>query len=272
VLKYGVKIIGLPEAILEPPSRRSAVKIGVIGTGNIGGTLARKLSAAGHHVRVANSRGLEAVRAFADEISATAVETRGAVKGVDLVVISIPFPAVAELPKDLFDMVPQHVPVVDTGNYYPGLRDPQIPQIDTGMPHSVWVSQQLGRPVIKAFNNILAYSLAEFGRPEGAPGRLAIAVAGDDVRSKQMVMDVVNETGFDPVDAGPLDESWRQQPGTPAYCCDYDAETTRKGLAAAVKGEAPKKLERLIDLYRQRGSNMIHADIIAMNRSLNSLD
>ncbi len=248
------------------------MKIGVIGTGNIGGTLARKLSAAGHDVRVANSRGLEGVRAFANEIIATAVDIREAVKGVDLIVISIPFPAVAELSKDLFDTVPQHVPVIDTGNYYPGLRDPQIPEIDAGMPHSVWVSKQLGRPVIKAFNNILAYSLAGLGRPEGSPGRLAIAVAGDDVRSKQIVMDVVNETGFDPVDAGPLDESWRQQPGTPAYCCDYDAETTRKGLAAAIKSEAPKKLERLIDLYRQRGSNMTHAEMVAMNRSLNPLD
>ena len=134
------------------------------------------------------------------------------------------------------------------------------------MPHSVWVSKQLGRPVIKAFNNVLAHSLAELGRPEGSPGRLAIAVAGDDVRSKLIVMDVVNETGFDPVDAGSLDESWRQQPGTRAYCCDYDTETTRKGLAAATKGEAPRKLERLIDLYRQRGSNMTHADVVAMNR------
>jgi 8-hydroxy-5-deazaflavin:NADPH oxidoreductase len=193
-------------------------------------------------------------------------------KGVDLVVKSIPFPAVAGLPKDLFDMVAQHIPIVDTSNYYPGLRDPPIPEIDAGMPQSVWVSKQLDRPVIKAFNNILAHSLAELGRPAGSPGRLAIAVAGDDVRSKQIVMDFVNETGFDPVDAGPLDESWRQHPGTPAYCCDYDAETTRKGLAAAVKGEAPKKLERLIDLYRQRGPNMTHADIVAMNRSLNPLD
>ena len=140
------------------------------------------------------------------------------------------------------------------------------------MPHSVWVSKQLGRPVIKAFNNILAHSLAELGRPSGSPGRLAIAVAGNDVRSKQIVMDVVNDTGFDPVDAGSLDESWRQQPGTPAYCCDYDAEKTRKGLAAAVKGEAPKKLERLIDLYRQRGSTITHADVVATNRSLNPLD
>jgi 8-hydroxy-5-deazaflavin:NADPH oxidoreductase len=249
------------------------MKIGIIGTGNIGGTLARKLSAAGHNVRVANSRGVEGVKAFADEIGATAVDTRGSVEGVDVIVISIPFPAVAELPKGLFDTVPQDVPVVDTGNYYPGLRDPQIPEIDAGMPHSVWVSKQLGRPVIKAFNNILAHSFAELGRLEGSPGRLAIAVAGDDVRSKQIVMDVVNETGFDPVDAGPLDESWRQQPATPAYCCDYDAETTRKGLAAAVKGEAPKKLERLIDLYRQRGfPDITHADHIGMNRSLNALD
>ena len=115
------------------------MKIGVIGTGNIGGTLARKLSAAGHDGRVANSRGLEGVRAFADEIGATAVDTRGAVEGADVIFISNPFPAVAELPKDLFNVVPEDVPVVDTGNYYPGLRDPQIPEIDAGMPHSVGV-------------------------------------------------------------------------------------------------------------------------------------
>jgi len=247
------------------------MKIGIIGTGNIGGTLARKLSAARHDVRVANSRGPEGVRALTDEIGARALDTRGAVTDVVVIVISIPFPAVAQL-KDLFGTVPQHVPVIDTGNYYPGLRDPQIPEIDAGMPHSVWVSKQLGRPVIKAFNNILAYSLAELGRPEGSPGRLAIAVAGDDVRSKQIVMHIVNETGFDPVDAGSLDESWRQEPGTPAYCRDYDAARMRKGLAAAVKGEAPKKLERLIDPYGQRGSELTHADLVAMNRSLNPLD
>jgi 8-hydroxy-5-deazaflavin:NADPH oxidoreductase len=160
-------------------------KVGVIGTGNIGGTLARKLNVAGHDVLVANSRGREGVRAFANEIGATAVDFRGAVQGVDVIVLSIPFAAVAELPKDLFDTVPRDVPVIDTGNYYPGLRDPQIPEIDAGMPHSVWVSEQLPRPVIKAFNNILAHSLAELGLPEGSPGRLAIAVAGDDVRSKK---------------------------------------------------------------------------------------
>ena len=90
------------------------MRIGIIGTGNIGGTLARKLSAAGHDVRVANSRGPEGVGAFANKIGAIAVDTRGAVKSVDLIVISVPFPAVAELPKDLFDTVPQDVPVIDT--------------------------------------------------------------------------------------------------------------------------------------------------------------
>jgi predicted dinucleotide-binding enzyme len=172
----------------------------------------------------------------------------------------------------LFEKVPQNVPVVDTGNYYPGLRDPQIPEIDAGMAHSTWVSKQIGRPVIKAFNNILAHSFAELGHPEGSPDRLAIAVAGDDVKSKRIAMDIVNETGFDAIDAGSLDESWRQQPGTPAYCCDYDAETTRKGLAAAVKGEAPKKLEHLIGILRERGLNMTHADMVAMNRTANPLD
>jgi hypothetical protein len=248
------------------------MKIGIIGIGNIGGTLARKLSAAGHDVRVASSKGPEGVRSFADGIGATAVDTRGAVDGVNAVIVSIPFPAVSKLPRDLFDSVPRNVPVVDTGNYYPGIRDPRIPGIDAGLPESVWVSKQLGRPVIKAFNNILAHSLAELGRPEGSPDRLAVAVAGDDAASKQVVMGLVNEIGFDPVDAGPLVESWRQQPSTPAYCCDYDGEAMRKGLSAAVKGEAAKTRDRLPDLMRQLGPNPSHGDVVAMNRSLHPLD
>ena len=126
--------------------------------------------------------------------------------------------------------------------------------------------------MIKAFNNILAHSLAELGRPEGAPDRLAAAVAGGDAASKQVVMGLVNEVGFDPVDAGSLDQSWRQQPSTPAYCCDYDTRTTRKGLAAAVKGEAPKIRDRHLVLMGQLGPKPSHADIVALNRSLHPLD
>jgi predicted dinucleotide-binding enzyme len=248
------------------------MKIGIIGTGNIGGTLARKLSAAGHEVRVANSRGPDGVRAFAEEIGAVPVDARGALEGANIVILSIPFPAVAKLPKGLFDRLPGNVPVVDTSNYYPGLRDPQIPEIDAGQVKSLWVAEQIGRPVIKAFNNILANSLAELGQPRGAGGRLAIALAGDDAKAKTTVCGLVDEVGFDPVDAGPLAESWRQQPSTPAYCCDYDALEMRRALAAAKPGEAPRKRDLMAATYSKLGPNPTHADIIASNRVTNAAD
>lgn len=243
------------------------MKIGVIGIGNIGGTLARKLSAAGHQVRVANSKGPEGVLSFAEDIGALAVDARGAVEGAELVILSIPLPAVAKLPKDLFDGLPQSVPIVDTGNYYPDLRDPRIPELDAGKVESVWVSEQIGRPVVKAFNNILAHSLAELGRPAGSPDRIAVAAAGDDPAKKRVVMDIVNQVGFDPVDAGALADSWRQQPGTPGYCCDYDAERMREALKKAVSGKGPVIRNQLYERIGSLGSNPSHAEIIAMNRS-----
>lgn len=248
------------------------MKIGIIGTGNIGGTLARKFKAAGHDIRVANSRGINGVRAFAEEIGAEPVDIRGAVEGADVIVLSIPLPALSALPADLFAAVPGSVPVVDTSNYYPGLRDPNIAEIDQGMTESVWVSKQIGRPVIKAFNNILAYTLAELGSAQGTPGRLAAAVAGDDPKAKETVMSLVNQAGFDPVDGGSLEESWRQQPCTPGYCCDYDAETLRKALLTASKGQAAAKRDEFPKHFEQLGPNPSHADIVAMNRSLNAPD
>lgn len=247
----------------------ASMNIGIIGTGNIGGSLARKLRAAGYNVRVANSRGIEGVRSFAEEIDATPVDVMGAVEGVDAVVLSIPFPAISELPDDLFASLPDDVPIIDTGNYYPGMRDPNIPEIDDGMTESVWVSGQLGRPVTKAFNNILAYSLAELGRPEGESGRLAIAIAGDNAKAKSVVSDLVNVVGFDPVDAGGLEDSWRQQPSTPAYCCDYDADDMRKALSSAKKGAAPEIRDRMVEDYGKLPPNATHVDMIAMNRAVN---
>ncbi|MDR6204299.1 NADPH-dependent F420 reductase [Paraburkholderia graminis] len=111
--------------------------------------------------------GLDGVRQFADEIGAQAVDVRGAVDGAEVVILSIPLPAIQALPADLFGSVAADAIVVDTGNYYPDMRDPHIPEIDEGMPESAWVSRQIGRPVIKAFNNVLAYTLAELGQPEG---------------------------------------------------------------------------------------------------------
>ena len=246
------------------------MKIGVIGTGNIGGTLARKLRSAGHDIRMANSRGVEGVRALAEELGVEPADVRGAVQGADAVILSIPFPAIADLPKDLFDGLPENVPVIDTGNYYPGRRDPNIAEIDAGMNESIWVSRQIGRPVIKAFNNILAYSLAELGRPEAASDRLAIAVAGDDAQAKSLVCSLVNDVGFDPVDAGDLDQSWRQQPSTPGYCCDWTADEMREALAAAVPGDAPTKRDRMMETHAALGPDSTHADIVAVNRIANA--
>lgn len=246
------------------------MKIGIIGIGNIGSTLARKLAANGHEVRVANSKGADAVKPFADEIGAIAADAQGAAAGADVVILSVPFPVIAKLAGAL-DGVPASVPVIDTGNYYPEMRDPRIAEIDEGMTESVWVSKQLGRPVIKAFNNILADSLADLGRVAGSPDRLAVAVAGDDEAQKQIAMGIVDEAGFDAVDAGSLEDSWRQQPSTPVYCCDWNAEETRNALAAAEQGAAAAKRDRLPEQFAKLGENPTHEEVIAANRKVNAV-
>jgi len=246
------------------------MKIGIIGTGSIGGTLARKIREAGHEVSVANSKGVDGVQSFADEIGAHAVDIYGAVSNVDLIIVSIPFSAIADLPSDLFDNVPLDIPVVDTSNYYPDMLDLHIAEIDQGQVESLWVSEQLKRPVIKAFNNMLAYSLSQNGLPEGSSNRLALAVAGDDALSKKKVMDLVNDIGFDPVDAGSLQDSWRQQPSTPAYCCDWNVQEMKEALSDAVKGEAPKKRDKLPKYFASLGENPSHSEVIALNRAVNA--
>jgi hypothetical protein len=129
--------------------------------------------------------------------------------------------------------VPSSVVVIDPGNYHPELRDGRIDAIDRGMLESQWVAQQIGRPVVKAFNNILAKSLLEKGVPKGTTERIALSVAGDSLDAKAAVLRLVDELGFDPVDGGDLDNSWRQQPGTPAYCRDLEAVALRRALAEA---------------------------------------
>jgi predicted dinucleotide-binding enzyme len=209
------------------------MKIGIIGAGNIGSALTRRLTALGHDVSVANSRGPETLSELAEQTGATAVTAPDAVKDKDLIVVTIPEKAILDLPDRLISGTEGNVVVVDTGNYYPRHRDGRIDAIEDGLPESRWVEQQIGHPVIKAFNNIQAQHLQDSGQPEGTPGRIALPVAGDDEQAKAVVLDLVNQLGFDPVDAGGLDESWRQQPGTPVYGTDHDANGVREALAQA---------------------------------------
>lgn len=216
------------------------MRIGIIGAGQIGGTLTRRLTKLGHEVFVANSRGIETLAGLAQESGAKAATAAEAARAGEVVVVTIPEAKVRNLPKNLFDNVPNDVVVVDTGNYYPRQRDGRIEEIEAGMPESRWVERQLGRPVVKAFNNIYAEHLMNRGRPEGSTGRIALPVAGDDRRAKAIVIKLLDELGFDGFDAGGLDESWRQQPGTPVYATDLDAQGVRRGLSEASRERKPE--------------------------------
>jgi predicted dinucleotide-binding enzyme len=209
------------------------MKIGIIGAGHIGGTLARRLTALGHEVSIANSRGPETLKDLARETGAKPVTVPEAARAGELVIVTIPEKNIPRLPSRLFAGVPADVVVVDTGNYYPRQRDGRIEPIEGGTAESRWVSDRLGRPVVKAFNNIHARHLLEGGRAAGTPGRIALPVAGDEARAKQVVIGLLDQLGFDGVDAGSLDESWRQQPGTPVYGTDLDAAGVRRALREA---------------------------------------
>lgn len=216
------------------------MNIGIIGAGNIGGNLTRRFTQLGHHVFVANSRGPKTLTDLASETGATPVTVEEAAQRGDVVIVTIPQKNISQLPTNLFAGVPDSVVVVDTGNYYPQQRDGRIAGIEDGMVESRWVSQQLGRPVVKAFNNIYAEHLLKRGKPNGTPGRIALPVAGDDEGAKSVVLGLIDELGFDGVDAGGIEESWRQQPGTPVYAADFDAEGVRRALANANRERKPE--------------------------------
>src|SRR5204862_2766882 len=151
----------MPVPLFKVTHYRKGAKmnIAIIGAGHIGGTLTRRFSALGHNVFVANSRGPETLKALAEETGATPVEVTEAARHGDVVIVTIPERHIPDLPRDLFAGVPDSVAVVDTGNYYPQQRDGRIAGIEDGMTESGWVSQQLGRPVVKTFNNIYAAHL-----------------------------------------------------------------------------------------------------------------
>jgi predicted dinucleotide-binding enzyme len=226
------------------------VNIGIIGAGKIGGTLTRRLRALGHMVRVSNSRDPQTLAELAEETGATAVWAADAAEDADLVIVSIPQKNVSDLAADILTGAKPGAPVIETNNYYPQQRDGLIEPIEAGTPESVWVAEQLGSPVVKVFNGIFWKHLLDHGRPQGADGRIALPIAGAEGPGKQLVFDLVEELGFDPVDGGTLAESWRQQPGTPVYGKDFDIAGTLRALAEA----SPVRPEG----FRANGSGSAH--------------
>jgi predicted dinucleotide-binding enzyme len=229
------------------------MNIGIIGAGHIGSALATRLVSLGHSVHIANSRGPETLKDVAQSTGAKAVTAQEAARHGDIIVVTIPLKNIPDLPKDLFTGIAADVPVIDTSNYYPNLRDGHMAELETGnLTESEWVQQHLGRPLTKVFNNIHAEHIRTKGMPKGTAGRIALPVAGDDASAKQKVMALVDELGFDPVDDGSLHESWRQQPGTPCYGADLPAD----------------KLRALLDELGPDRSEAQHAEYLANHAKL----
>ena len=205
--------------------------VAFIGSGMIGGTVARLSVAAGHQVVLSNSRGPETLKDLVDELGplARAATSAEAAAAGDIVVVTTPVKAYPGLPAaELAGKL-----VIDTGNYYPQ-RDGQIAELDS---HALTETQYLARlapgaTVVKGFNNIFFRHLLSLARPSGAADRTFLPIAGDDAAAKAAVTGYLDSIGYGAVDGGSLADSWRQQPGTPVYGAPYGAIADAGGLPA----------------------------------------
>jgi predicted dinucleotide-binding enzyme len=206
--------------------------IGLIGAGHIGSQVARLAVASGYDVVISNSRGPDTLAALVAELGphAQAATPEDAARAGDIVVVTVPLKSYRAVPvAPLAGKV-----VIDTNNYYPE-RDGHIPELDN---ESTTTSELLqahlpASKVVKAFNHIYAAELTKHGQPAGTPNRRALAIAGDDREAKATVAHLLDQFGFDTVDAGPLKEGWRIQRDTPGYGPRRTAEELKKDLAAA---------------------------------------
>jgi hypothetical protein len=206
--------------------------VGFIGSGRIGGTVARLAVAAGYQVIMSNSRGPQTLTGLVSELGTLAQAGSGeqAAASGDLVVLTIPLRAYQDVPAaSLAGKL-----VIDTCNYYPQ-RDGHIAELDSGALTSSQLIQRhlAGAQVVKAFNNIYYQHLLALSRPAGAGDRSFLPIAGDDAGAKARVSTFLDAIGYGAVDAGPLAESWRQEPGTPVYGAPYGPFSDPAGTPAS---------------------------------------
>jgi predicted dinucleotide-binding enzyme len=220
--------------------------IGLIGAGNIGSQVARLAVANGYKVVISNSRGPESLASLVAELgpAARAATVEEAAKAGDMVVVTVPLKNYRVVPAELV----AHKIVIDTNNYYPE-RDGHIPELDNESTTTAELLQAHlpTSKVVKAFNHIRAAELTTDGQPAGTENRRALVIAGDDAEAKKAVSALLDQFGFDTVDAGPLKEGWRIQRDTPGYGPRRNAAELRRDLAAA-------KRYRDSDLTRRAGS------------------
>jgi hypothetical protein len=243
----------------------------ILGAGHVGTALAKNLTSVGYTVFIANSRGPSTLREVAAGTGANAVAVADMPTDLDILIVAVPMGRINDLPKSWIASLSERTVFVDAGNYYPA-RDGAIAAIDKGLPETRWVAEQLQVPFIKAFNNIIAARLASCGKPKGSHNRIALPVAGDDDISRQRVMKIVDEIGFDPFDAGLLSESWRQQPGQPAYCTDPNANELPRLLSRADSSKGAKNRNRASSLLARLPEGYPAAELVRVSRLFVGLD
>jgi predicted dinucleotide-binding enzyme len=238
----------------------------VIGTGKEGSAITRKLTEHGCKVCTAHSKSAEGTEHAAKHTGATPVSFDDPqCKEADIIFLTIPEKAVSELPKGLLQHSPSDVIVVDCCNYFPS-RDGHIDEIDRGMPESIWVKNQIGRPVIKAFNAVLAGVLENGGRPKGSDSRIAIPISGDDAVAKEKIAKLISGMGFDPFDAGDLENSWRLQPGSPIYCTNLTTKQMEKAIRRANKEAMPTLRDQAYEKMCNADTKMDSQSLVQMLR------
>jgi 8-hydroxy-5-deazaflavin:NADPH oxidoreductase len=225
------------------------MKIGVIGTGDIGAVIVRKLRNAGYAVKMANERGPKSLKDLAAKTGAIPVSVEEVVQDVDILFLVLPQKAFPVLPKGLLNKAKKETIVIDVGNYYPW-RDGRIDDIESGLTESAWVEKQIGRPVIKVLNSIVAKALAGTGRPTGSRDRVALPISGNNPKAKEIVAQLIDRIGFDSVDVGTIAESWRQQPGSPVYCINPTKEELQQLLKNVDRSSLVTNREKSTKAYR----------------------
>lgn len=245
------------------------MKIGILGTGFMGKHLARKLAAAGHDVKAANSRGPDTIEAEVLETGARAATAEDAAANVDVVILAMPHPGHEKI-RSLIAGLPQETVVIDISNYFPG-RDPVNPALDADTAESEFVRDYFGRPIAKAWNNIGMISFETKGLPKGQSGRIALPVSGDRAHDREVAMALVEDTGFDAYDAGLLADSWRQQPGSPAYITDLTRAEVGPALASAERERLPKRRDISAQVFAERVGERASPDAATVARIARAL-
>ncbi|KAF2165895.1 hypothetical protein M409DRAFT_23627 [Zasmidium cellare ATCC 36951] len=253
-------------------STSSPHSIAIIGAGPVGVALAKRLVKAGHTVCLSNSRGPDTLRQQERETGAKSADVKQAIAEAEIIVLAIPTGNISAFYPILraTSLRPGSI-LLDACNYYPS-RDGRVEELDKGLPDSVWISQNVSVPVVKAFNNIIAANIFTSARTKRSAGRVALPVSADDTAALDIVMALVEDVGFDAYNAGKLADTWRYQPGQPAYCTEPSAEQLPRLLARADRDQGPANRDKAREWIDKLPADFPPDILLRVARLSNGLD